>query len=83
MYCYYYQAHVVPKYCWMLTATLRSFENVVFDRTIDVKNSIFEFFVPEGQEEIFLEIMDSFKAQNLIKDLKKLDNRLKQPGQDF
>lgn len=77
-YCLYYQAHVPREHCWFLTAILRGYEHVAFDRTIDKQNSIFEFFVPEGMEPIFLSIMDRFEKEGVIRDLKKLPNRLEQ-----
>jgi hypothetical protein len=44
-----------------------------------VKDSIFEFFVPEDFEAFFLEIMDYFQHIGVVVDLKKLPNRLKDP----
>jgi hypothetical protein len=75
-YSLYYQAHVVPQTAWYLTAVMRSFEHLAFDRTIDVKNSIFEFFVPSDLELYFLEIMNSLQAEGYIQNLQKLSNRL-------
>ena len=79
MYCQYYQAKVNEKDCWFFVAILKSFEHMAFDRTYDKTNSIFEFLVPEGNEQIFLNFMSYFIENNIISDLKKLDNRLKDP----
>jgi hypothetical protein len=79
-YSLYYQAHVVPQTAWYVTAATRSFEHLAFDRTIDVKNSIFEFFVPSDMESYFLEIMNSLQAQGYIQNLQKLPNRLENPN---
>jgi hypothetical protein len=49
---------------------------MAFDRTLDKEHSIFEFFVPESQESLFLTIMSRFEKEGVIKDLKKLPNRL-------
>lgn len=76
MYCSYYQAHVVPRHCWFVLATLKSFEHLVFDRTIDTPNSIVEFFVPPSAEKYFLEVMKYFESQSMIDGLQKLPNRL-------
>jgi len=74
-YCTYYQAHVPREHCWFLTATLRSYEHVAFDRTLDKEQSIFEFLVPESQEPLFLQVMSRFEAEGVIKDLQKFPNR--------
>lgn len=75
-YCSYYQAHVPRQHCWFLTATLRSYDHVAFDRTLDKGNSIFEFFVPPAMEHIFLDIMERFKAEGVVVNLQKLPNRI-------
>lgn len=75
-YCFYYQSNVLPSHCWLLVGVLRSFEHMVFDRTLDKQSSLFEFFVPEGQEDHFLEVMRFFEQQGIITNLKKLNNRL-------
>jgi len=59
-----------------MVATLRSFEHIAFDRTVDKDNSIFEFFVPVGLESHFLDVMAHYKATGLITTLDKLPNRL-------
>lgn len=76
MYCSYYQAHVVPSSCWFVLATLKSFEHLAFDRTIDVANSIVEFFVPPSNETYFLEIMHYFEKEGFVNNVQKLTNRL-------
>ena len=82
-YCLYYQAHVVEREAWFLVAVFRSFEHLLFDRTIDKYGSIFEFFVPADNEAAFLEIMTYFQNEGVIKDLRKLPNRLAEPGAVF
>lgn len=77
--CIYYQAAVKRDECWKLTALLRSFEHVCFDRTVDKEKSVFEFFVPSGMESIFLNIMEHFKLIGLISDLQQLPNRMIDP----
>jgi len=49
----YYRATIDRTRCWYFVAILRSFEHMVFDRTYDVQNSVFEFFVPELMNPIF------------------------------
>ena len=73
----YYQAHVPCQYCWLITALLRSCDHVAFDRTCDVEHSIFEFFVPAGQEQEFVCLMKMFARRGEIKDFRKLPNRFK------
>lgn len=75
-YCAYYQAQVERSRSLFLVALLRSYEHVSFDRTFDVPNSIFEFYVPEDQEGYFLSVMRAFEQEGIIKSLNKLPNRL-------
>lgn len=74
--CLYYQATVLKERHWFFTASLRSFEHLAFDRTCNPEEGIFEFFVPQNFENHFLAIMENFREQGLIWDLKKLPNRL-------
>lgn len=82
LYCSYYQARVERELCWFVTATLRSYEHVAFDRTLDPATSLFEFFVPVSTEKYFLEVMDYFQSQGLVSDLQKLPNRLENISAD-
>lgn len=75
-YCLYYQALVDRKQTWFVMSVVRAEENVCFPRTLDKQASLLEFFVPEGQEKLFLKIMDALQGRNLVTDLKKLPNRL-------
>ena len=81
-FCLYYQAKVKKEETWFCVAILRSFENVVFDRTMDHKLGIFEFFVPEDRNEIFLHVMKRLQSMEVISDLKSLSNRLRDKNQD-
>ncbi len=82
-YCLYYQAQVEEKECWFLTGVLRSFEHLAFDRTIDRESSIFEFFVAVESEDAFVEVMQFFIQKGIVRDLKKLPNRLLNPDELF
>jgi hypothetical protein len=75
-YCSYYQAHIPREYCWFVVAGLKGYDHVALDRTIDVKNSIFEFFVPIDMEPLFCELMEAFIVKGCVQNLKKLKNRL-------
>lgn len=74
--CSYYQAIVSRPDTWFLTSVLRSFEHIVFDRTLDAEAGLFEFFVPMTTEKYFLEIMREFVEKGIVSELKKLPNRL-------
>ncbi len=78
--CAYYRAIIKREECWFLTATLRSFEHLAFDRTYDKSISQFEFFVPQNLEHFFVQIMDEYKKIGLVSELEKLPNRLMEPG---
>lgn len=79
MYCSYYQVKVID--CSFFVAIMRSFEHLSFDRTVDKSASIFELFVPEGNEATFLELMKYFESQNIITGLQKLPHRLLDPNE--
>ena len=76
LYCSYYQAQVERELCWYVTAALRSYEHISFDRTLDPATSLFEFFVPTTTEKNFLILMAYFQSEGLVRNLKKLPNRL-------
>jgi len=75
-YCLYFQAEVKKDHILLLTSILRSCEYLAFDRTIDVKNNVFEFFVPKDSEKEFLSLMEYFRKNNVISTFQKLPNRL-------
>jgi len=81
-YCLYYQAHVKKERCWFLVGILRSFEHLAFDRTIDKKNSTFEFYVPQNMKKYFEELMNYFLKEGVITYFEPMENRLIQPGQE-
>ena len=76
MYCLYYQAKITREKCWFFTAILRSHEHLAFDRTIDTKNSIFEFFVPELNQQEFEDLMQHLSCIGLVSNLQCLSNRI-------
>lgn len=78
-YCTYFQALVDREQTWLLTASLRSFEYLCFDRTIDKKLGRFEFFVPSDLKRQFLGVMDYFQQKGIVKDLHEIENRLLDP----
>ena len=75
-YCSYYQAVVQREKAWFFAGVLRSFEHLVFERTLDKEKSIFEFFVPVDLESYFLDLMSYFQNEGIVRDLEKLPNRL-------
>jgi hypothetical protein len=78
MYSLYYQARIDKTRTWQLVATLRSFEHVAFDRTIDKEGSLLEFFVTPGNQELFLAIMHVFEQNGLVCNLVQLPNRFQE-----
>lgn len=73
----YYQAHVDKKMTWFVVATLKSYEHMQFDRTIDPEQSIFEFFVPQDMEQLFLAVIKRLSEKGYVSGLIKQENRLK------
>lgn len=83
MYCLYYQAIVKRSECWFFVATLKSFEHLCFDRTLDKERSLFEFYVPVDQKNNFLNLIDYMIKANIVTDLVELPNRLSQSNEEL
>ena len=77
--CSYYVANVERHQANYFVAIMKAFDNLFFDRTIDVEQSLFEFFVPASNEAQFLELMDHFIQEGLVTNLTKTTNRLSDP----
>jgi hypothetical protein len=77
----YYQATIERSWCWFVVASLKVYDHVCFDRTINAEESIFEFFVPPDMEPIFLSVMHYFEGKCLVTHLRKLPNRITQLGE--
>lgn len=73
--CLYYRAKLARSQVWFIVGILRSYEHLVFERTIDKQSSTFEFFVPAALEHYFLELMHLFEKQAMVTNLEKLPNR--------
>lgn len=82
-YCNYYQAHIARPQTLGVVSILKSFDHLCFDRTLDASSGLFEFFVPESQEPLFLKLMAHFEKEGSISGLQKLPNRLLQSGATF
>lgn len=83
LYCFYYQAKVTKPDTGFLTATLRSFEHLCFDRSLSKETCLFEFFVPQQLESYFLQLMNYYEEHGMITEFQKLPNRLIDPNADL
>jgi hypothetical protein len=81
MYCRYFQAHVVPRECWFVIAVLKAEEHVVFARTLDVKNSILEFFVPDAMIPQFFAVVKKLTEKGCMDPVVELVNRYEKATQ--
>jgi hypothetical protein len=79
-YCFYYQAHISRSKTLGMVSILKSFDHLCFDRTLDAPTGLFEFFVPESQESLFLKLMAYFEKEGSVSGLQKLPNRILQSG---
>lgn len=75
LYCAYYTGKIERSQVWVLVSALRGTEHICFDRTRDVQESIFEFFVPLEMEHVFLEVMSYLQRTGVVKSLEKSANR--------
>lgn len=72
----YYQAIVNRSTTWFVSATLKSFDNLVFVRTLDAKKGLLEFFVAPAMNKDFCMLMQFYQQQGLIKMFEQITNRL-------
>ncbi len=72
----YYTASIKRERAWLLSSVMRGTEHVAFDRCIDKEGAVFEFFVPQDTEAIFLQAMDYLKKEGVLLTLQKKENRL-------
>ena len=72
---YYFVGRVERSKVWVLVSAVRATEHVCFDRTLDVAESIFEFFVSPSMVSVFLEVMDYLKKERVLLSLEQLPNR--------
>ena len=54
---------------WFFVAIVRSYEHMMFDRTLDPQASIFEFFVPVDMEDRFLAVMTVLINEGVVENL--------------
>jgi len=74
-YCSYYQARVLKEKTWFVVGMFRNEDHVAFERTMDGRPEILEFFVPESQETEFLWLMQALQKRGYVLGLEKLKNR--------
>jgi hypothetical protein len=75
--CKYYQAEVLKQKTWFLSAVFRNESNVTFARAIEGKNNnVWEFFVPQDQEEHFLRVIKTLESKGIVLSFEEMENRL-------
>lgn len=79
-FCTYFQARIQKEQTWLFVALLRSNEHISFDRTINLDEGRFEFFVPTDNVGRFLALMEQFTSLGLVSEVVCLPNRLAEPG---
>ena len=72
----YFQAHVERSKCHVVSSTFQFVEYVAFYLTVDVENSIIEFFVSPDMVDIFLDVVAALQKINVIHWCKEMPNRL-------
>lgn len=75
-YCSYYQVTIDRPSGWFVATVMHSFEHLAFERTIDAPRGINEYFVPQELEAFFLECMNGLTKMGVVKEVKKMPNRL-------
>jgi len=74
-FCHYFQALVIKQKTWFFVATLRGFEHLCFDRTLEKSEGRFEFFVPASGKDTFIKLMRWYESQGIVSDFQELPNR--------
>ena len=72
----YFQAKVERSKCFMVSSAFQFVEYSAFYRTVDVENSIFEFFVSPDMVDIFLDVIRALKEIEVVEWCKEMPNRL-------
>lgn len=81
-YSHYYHAILNKENALYVVGTLKYFDHICFDRTLDRETLLYEFFVPQDTESDFLKIMDFFAQKGFVTYLQKKPNRIEQ-GEGF
>ncbi len=66
MYCRYFTAKILKEKTWLFTGLLKNEDGIAFERALDPKNELFEFFVPESQVSRFLEFVKCAEKIGLV-----------------
>ncbi len=72
----YYQAIVVRSTTWFVSATLKSFDNLVFIRTLNAEKGLLEFFVAPAMNDEFCTLMKFYQQQGFVQAFEQKANRL-------
>jgi hypothetical protein len=72
----YFHVKIERSKCSWVSSTFQFVEHVAFYRTIDVENSIFEFFVSPDLIDVFLHTIDALTKISVVEWCKLLPNRL-------
>jgi hypothetical protein len=77
-YCSYYQAQLERTKTWFVVGSLRNEDHIAFERAVDGQVGLFEFLVPQDQEQAFLHLMQYFLNHGHVLWLEKKPNRFAQ-----
>lgn len=77
-YCEYYHVKVQKEKTWFVIGSFRNEDHLAFERTMDGQSEILEFFVPQGQEQLFLDMMSYMQKHGYVHWVKKEFNRMEQ-----
>lgn len=72
----YFNAKIERSKCHIVSSTFQFVEHVAFYRTIDIENSIFEFFVAPDVVDVFLDVMRALEEIDVVHWCKEMPNRL-------
>ena len=72
----YFQAKVERSKAYVVSSTFQFVEHVAFYRTFNVEDQIWEFFVAPDLVDVFLDVIEKLKKNNVIDWCEEKNNRL-------
>ncbi|MFS8506726.1 MAG: hypothetical protein LVQ75_01165 [Candidatus Babeliales bacterium] len=67
----HYIGKIQRERAWLLSSVMRGTEHIAFDRCFDKQQGLYEFFVPQDTESIFLETMGYLAKEGVLLSLEK------------
>lgn len=77
VYSCYFVAKILREKIWLTSGLIRNQGHIAFERSLDAKENLFEFFVPKAFKQDFINFASYMKEQGLFIFFEEKENRLK------